>query len=194
MPESMRQYGYPFEPGKRGILLEGLEPTERFRPLATAHPGRTVRYIFTDERLTIDKDYYPEYSCGYIMDGMVQDQALTFCMYTRSQVLPFIGWKRHHPDFFATKFALAFYQHLTSNGVEITAIKDFWPLASDNYQQFYRALTKLKDPTQAAYQTWEGRLALSLGFTRLLPENIRENGEYGRDNYTSELRVEFQRP
>lgn len=62
-------------------------------------------------------------------------------------------------------------------GFNIVCFKGLWNQTSDNYTQFRNNLDKEGDFVQAAWETWTGRTAKRLGFSKLLRDDINHTAQ-----------------
>lgn len=109
----------------------------------------------------------------YIMHGEVEDGLLSWEIFARDRHNDYV----QHPDMNGTDFYRSAFIYLSQVAeLDIEAILGFW-INGSNYEKYLNNLRNGLSVTDAALNTWAGRMASEHGYSRVtLPDGTDEYG------------------
>lgn len=170
---------YPFESGKAGIPFEEIFTAQSNgcnNGFIIGGSGSKLKFeIGTDWLHVVDDVYRDRFLCA--RRKRADDvQVIGFNLQTRTSDLDRVKgdfpWKRH-PDMHAKLFIGVALEHFRKMGVKIDACEGNWNIGSVNHSVYVRQLLVFgKSPSEAARETWSGKVFSSYGFARIEDKDV----------------------
>lgn len=175
---------YPFVRGKYGLNIIERIGTYFTKGRIETGSGRRVMGEVSNRANSAFLRIYDEDDRSFLMEAEIHGNIGSANIFTRKKT------GERHPDFFARNFLIFALRHFENEGYVVDKFQARWTLTEegewefDNYRQFQKLIREGVDATEAARQTWTGKILSELGFTEI--ESVKSSDD--------EIIVFFRKP